>query len=193
MSAGAGVLPVGGGCSCWTVRCFSVRPGVGGGRPPTCCPGAAQGSRPAAKSGNVGIILAGLLGGILASRVVSGAVGGVLGWREMYCIAAGLMVLSALVILRVLPDTPRNFTGGYGALMRSLATLFRRYAALRLHALPAALAFRSFLRSSPSLASNLAQAPFPARTHAGGPPLPRRIPRAVPPSLSASPSPRLRP
>ena len=126
-------------------------------------PFAAQYSRPEDKNRNVGIILSGLLTGILASRVVSGAIGEWLGWREMYCIAAGLMVLSALVILRVLPDTPRNFTGGYGALMRSLATLFRRYAALRLHALRAALAFGSFMCFWASLAFKMAEAPF----HAG--------------------------
>ena len=114
------------------------------------------------------VILSGLLSGILASRVVSGAVGEVLGWREMYCIAAGLMVLSALVILRVLPDTPRNFTGGYGALMRSLATLFRRYAALRLHALRAALAFGSFMCFWASLAFKMAEAPFHASSDVVG-------------------------
>ena len=146
-----------------TIQFFSFLTGLCSVMPHIFIPFAAQYSRPADKSRNVGIILSGLLSGILASRVVSGAVGEVLGWREMYCIAAGLMVLSALVILRVLPDTPRNFTGGYGALMRSLATLFRRYAALRLHALRAALAFGSFMCFWASLAFKMAEAPF----HAG--------------------------
>ena len=146
-----------------TIHLFSFLTGLCSVMPHIFIPFAAQYSRPADKSRNVGIILSGLLSGILASRVVSGAVGEVLGWREMYCIAAGLMVLSVLVILRVLPDTPRNFTGGYGALMRSLATLFRRYAALRLHALRAALAFGSFMCFWASLAFKMAEAPF----HAG--------------------------
>lgn len=146
-----------------TIQFFSFLTGLCSVMPHIFIPFAAQYSRPADKSRNVGIILSGLLSGILASRVVSGAVGEVLGWREMYYIAAGLMVLSALVILRVLPDTPRNFTGGYGALMRSLATLFRRYAALRLHALRAALAFGSFMCFWASLAFKMAEAPF----HAG--------------------------
>lgn len=146
-----------------TIQFFSFLTGLCSVMPHIFIPFAAQYSRPADKSRNVGIILSGLLSGILASRVVSGAVGEVLGWREMYCIAAGLMVLSALVILRVLPDTPRNFTGGYGALMRSLATLFLRYAALRLHALRAALAFGSFMCFWASLAFKMAEAPF----HAG--------------------------
>lgn len=146
-----------------TIQFFSFLTGLCSVMPHIFIPFAAQYSRPADKSRNVSIILSGLLSGILASRVVSGAVGEVLGWREMYCIAAGLMVLSALVILRVLPDTPRNFTGEYGALMRSLATLFRRYAALRLHALRAALAFGSFMCFWASLAFKMAEAPF----HAG--------------------------
>ena len=62
----------------------------------------------------VGIVLSGLLTGILASRVVSGVVGELFGWREMYFAAAGLMVVSAAVVLYVLPDARSNFRGTYG-------------------------------------------------------------------------------
>lgn len=126
-------------------------------------PLAAQYSRPERKNRNVGIVLSGLLTGILASRVVSGAVGEWLGWREMYYIAAVLMLLSAVVIFRILPDAQPNFTGSYGALMRSLFTLVRRYPLLRLHSARAALAFGSFLCFWASLAFKMAEAPF----HAG--------------------------
>ena len=101
-------------------------------------PLAAQYSRPERKNRNVGVVLSGLLTGILASRVVSGAVGEWLGWREMYLIAAGLMILSAIAVFRILPDARPNFTGSYGALMRSLLTLLGRYPQLRLHTLRAA-------------------------------------------------------
>ena len=126
-------------------------------------PLAAQYSRPERKNRNVGIVLSGLLTGILASRVVSGAVGEWLGWREMYYIAAVLMLLSAVVIFRILPDAQPNFTGSYGALMRSLFTLVRRYPLLRLHSARAALAFGSFLCFWASLAFKMAGEPF----HAG--------------------------
>lgn len=126
-------------------------------------PLAAQYSRPEQKNRNVGIVLSGLLTGILASRVVSGAVGEWLGWREMYWIAAGLMSLSGVVVFRVLPDARPNFTGSYGALMRSLFTLVRQYPLLRLHSMRAALAFGSFLCFWASLAFKMAGAPF----HAG--------------------------
>lgn len=55
-------------------------------------PIASQFSRPENKGRNVGVVISGLLTGILASRVVSGFVGEVLGWREMYFIAAGMML-----------------------------------------------------------------------------------------------------
>ena len=146
-----------------TVHLCSLVIGVCSVVPQFFIPLAAQYSRPEEKNRNVGIILSGLLSGILASRVVSGAVGEWLGWREMYHIAAAAMLLAALVVLRILPDARPNFSGSYGALMRSLATLFRRYAALRLHALRAALAFGSFMCFWASLAFKMAEAPF----HAG--------------------------
>lgn len=123
-------------------------------------PLAAQYSRPENKNRNVGIILSGLLTGILASRVVSGAVGEWLGWREMYAIAAGVMTVCALIVYRILPDAAPNFGGSYAALMRSLLTLVRQYPLLRLHSLRAALAFGSFLCFWASLAFKMAQPPF---------------------------------
>lgn len=125
-------------------------------------PLAAQYSRPENKNRNVGIILSGLLTGILASRVVSGAVGEWLGWREMYAIAAGVMTVCALIVYRILPDAAPNFGGSYAALMRSLLTLVRQYPLLRLHSLRAALAFGSFLCFWASLAFKMAQPPFSA-------------------------------
>ena len=123
-------------------------------------PFAAQYSRPEDKNRNVGIVLSGLLTGILASRIISGAVGEWLGWREMYLIAAILMIFSAIIIFRVLPDAKSNFSGSYGALMRSLFTLLRQYPLLRLHSVRAALAFGAFMCFWASLAFKMAQAPF---------------------------------
>ena len=132
-------------------------------RPQFFIPLAAQYSRPEEKNRNVGIVLSGLLTGILASRVVSGAVGEWLGWREMYVMATGLMTLSAIAAFRILPDTRPNFSGSYGALMRSLFTLLRQYPLLRLYSVRAAFAFGALLCFWASLAFKMAQAPF----HAG--------------------------
>lgn len=143
-----------------TVHLCSLVIGVCSVVPQFFIPLAAQYSRPEEKNRNVGIILSGLLSGILASRVVSGAVGEWFGWREMYHIAAAAMLLAALIVLRILPDARPNFSGSYGALMRSLLTLLGRYPQLRLHTLRAAFAFGSFLCFWAALAFKMAQAPF---------------------------------
>ncbi len=56
-------------------------------------PIAAQFSTPETKGKNVGMIVSGLLTGILASRVVSGIIGEYLGWRFIFFVAAGMMVI----------------------------------------------------------------------------------------------------
>lgn len=126
-------------------------------------PIAAQFSVPEKKERNVGIVLSGLLTGILASRVVSGAVGEYWGWREMYLLAAGLMAVCCLVVLRLLPDIRPTFQGRYGDLMRSLLTLLKTYPALRVCPLRAGLAFGAFMAAWACLAFKLGEAPF----HAG--------------------------
>ena len=76
-------------------------------------PIASQFSRPENKGRNVGVVISGLLTGILASRVISGFIGEALGWREMYFIAAGMMLLCAIIVLKVLPDIQPSFRGKY--------------------------------------------------------------------------------
>ena len=71
----------------------SLLTGVGSMIPQIFVPIASFFSRPENKGRNVGIVISGLLTGILASRVISGYVGELLGWREMYYIAAGMMVV----------------------------------------------------------------------------------------------------
>ena len=96
-------------------------------------PIASQFSRPENKGRNVGVVISGLLTGILASRVISGFVGEVLGWREMYFIAAGMMLLCAIAVLKVLPDIRPTFQGKYSDLMKSLFSLIKDYPALRIY------------------------------------------------------------
>lgn len=141
---------------------FSLLTGICSVIPQIFVPFAAQYSRPEEKGKNVGMVVSGLLTGILLSRVVSGYVGDWLGWREMYYIASGLMVLSAIVILSVLPDTAVNYGGTYVSLMRSLMTIIRDYPALRIYATRAALAFGSFMGFWTNLAFKMAQEPFNA-------------------------------
>lgn len=123
-------------------------------------PIASQFSRPENKGRNVGIVISGLLTGILASRVISGFVGEILGWREMYFIAAGLMLVCVVVVLKVLPDIRPNFQGKYGDLMKSLLSLVKEYPPLRIYSIRAGLAFGSFLAMWSCLAFKMGEAPF---------------------------------
>ncbi len=123
-------------------------------------PMAGQFSEPRNKSRNMGIVLSGLLTGILASRVVSGIVGEMLGWRAMFLIAALVMLGSMAVTLRMLPDTPRNFAGTYSALLRSVLHIAITHSQIRINAIRAALGFGSMLAIWSCMAFHLAQPPF---------------------------------
>ncbi|MCC8188284.1 MAG: MFS transporter [Bacteroides sp.] len=131
-------------------------------------PIASQISTPETKGRNIGFIISGLLTGILASRVVSGMVGDYFGWRTMYLIAAGLMLLCAIVIVLFLPDIRPTFQGTYRQLMGSIGRLVREEPRLRLSSLRAALAFGSFLAFWSTLAFKMELAPFYAGSHVIG-------------------------
>ena len=107
-------------------------------------PLAAHLARPEARGKAVGTVMSGLLIGILLSRTVSGLVGELWGWRAMFLIAAGLMVLLWIALYLLLPEVYPDFKGSYKSLMKSLWPLFRQEPLLRLAALRGALAFAAF-------------------------------------------------
>ena len=88
----------------------------------------------------VGIAFSGVLCGILLARVVSGAVGQWLGWREAFWLADALAVLLAWR----LPDLPRKSSLPYGRLLVSMLQLLRDYRPLRYAAAIQACIFGSF-------------------------------------------------
>ena len=146
--------------SIYTVWTASLVTGICSMIPQIFVPIASQYSRPEHKGRNVGVVISGLLTGILASRVISGWVGELLGWREMYFIAAGLMCICAFVVLKVLPDIRPTFEGRYSTLMKSLFHLLRDYPALRIYSIRSGLAFGSFLAMWSCLAFKMGSAPF---------------------------------
>lgn len=79
----------------------------------------------------VGTVMSGLLIGILAARTVSGALSALGGWRLVFGVAAGLMLVLAVVLLRVLPAARAAGTLRYGALLGSVVTLVRTEPVLR--------------------------------------------------------------
>lgn len=58
-------------------------------------------SRPENKTRNMGYVASGLITGIVSARAVSGYVGEWWGWRSMFFIVAGLMLVGLVVTLRV--------------------------------------------------------------------------------------------
>ena len=131
-------------------------------------PIASQFSRPENKGRNVGIVVSGLLTGILASRVISGFIGELFGWREMYHIAADMMLVCAIIVLKILPDIQPNFKGKYSDLMKSLFSLLKEYPQLSIYSIRAALNFGSFLAMWSCLAFKMGRAPFYANSNTIG-------------------------
>ncbi|MFJ1677922.1 MFS transporter [Streptomyces sp. NPDC088251] len=92
----------------------------------------------------VGIVQAGLLTGVLASRAYAGAVGDLLGWRAVYGCSCVLTLLLMLVLRRALPHVPSGSgqaaTGaGYRATLLSLPRLFASQPLIRRITLSGAL------------------------------------------------------
>ncbi len=93
----------------------------------------------------VGTVMSGLLIGILLARTFSGIVSTDLGWRAMYWIAAGLMVMLAVILRILLPDdrVPKGALS-YPQLLRSLWHLLRTEPVLRETSVFGAMAFGAF-------------------------------------------------
>lgn len=95
----------------------------------------------------VGTVMTGLLLGILLSRVVSGLVAEAFGWRAMFFIAMGLIVLITVALWRGLPRFEPTSRLSYRALLATLYHLWRDQPELRRAATAQALlsvAFSAF-------------------------------------------------
>ncbi len=92
----------------------------------------------------VGTIMTGLLGGILLSRVLSGAISEFAGWRVVFYSASGAMALVTFALWRMLPDTRPTTDLSYGQLLKSLAQLFVAHRSVRQSTLTQGLLAMSF-------------------------------------------------
>jgi predicted MFS family arabinose efflux permease len=92
----------------------------------------------------VGTVMSGLILGILLARTASGLVAEVAGWRTVYFIAAGLMLLLAALLRWRLPRYREDVRLTYPRLLASTLTFVRHQPVLRLRALYGALAFAAF-------------------------------------------------
>jgi predicted MFS family arabinose efflux permease len=112
----------------------------------------------------IGTVMAGLLAGILLSRMASGALAGAIGWRTTFAAAAALMVLLAAAMRLALPRQMPERPLAWRAIIASLGGIVRREPLLRRHALVGACGFAAFSAFWSTLSFHLARLGYGART-----------------------------
>lgn len=147
---------------------FSVLIGFSSVVPQLFVPMAATLAHPDKRTQAIGLVMSGLLMGILGSRILSGWVGSVLGWRAMYYIAAGIISVLWLLIIWQLPEVHPSYKGTYRELMKSVIHYARTEPLLQAAALRGALLFASFSAFWTSLVFHLQQEPFHADSAVAG-------------------------
>ncbi|MFJ5698652.1 MFS transporter [Arthrobacter sp. NPDC093139] len=108
----------------------------------------------------VGTIASGFLIGILLSRMVSGIVADIFGWRMIYVAASGMMLVLAAIMSRAIPVlAPRNRIP-YGRLLRSVGEAVVRYRSVRIIAVLGAALMCVFMAFWTGLTFLLGADPF---------------------------------
>jgi predicted MFS family arabinose efflux permease len=123
-------------------------------------PFAAHLATPERRGQAVGTVMSGLLIGILLSRVASGYVGTLLGWRAMYWIASLMMVILAIVLATTLPRSQPTSRLTYPRLMQSLGRLILTEPVLRESAIVGSMLFGAFCVFWATLAFHLEAPPL---------------------------------
>ncbi|MCE0967396.1 MFS transporter [Pseudomonas putida] len=93
----------------------------------------------------VGTVTSGIVLGILLARLVAGGLADLAGWRSVYLVAAGLLMLLAVVLWRSLPSRqPLMHRPGYRAMLVSQFRLYREDTLLRQRGVFGVLIFAAF-------------------------------------------------
>ncbi|MEV2272445.1 MFS transporter [Nonomuraea africana] len=108
----------------------------------------------------VGTVMTGLVLGLLLARTASGALSELGGWRTVYWVNAGLMILMAVLLRLFLPRLNTRSGLSYPALLGSIVTLLREEPLLRWRAGIGALALASFSVLWTALTFLLVQQPY---------------------------------
>jgi predicted MFS family arabinose efflux permease len=107
-------------------------------------PFAAHLAPPAQRGKFIGRVMSGLLLGILLARSIASLTAAAWGWRSIYAISAGLMLVTCVAIWRYLPSLPTQHESTYPRLIRSVGQLLRAEPVLRQRALAQACMFATF-------------------------------------------------
>jgi predicted MFS family arabinose efflux permease len=151
----AGAAPV-----LWLFEVSSVAGGATAVAGQVMIPFAADLADPARRGRVVARLMTGLLIGVLSARTAAGLVAQVAGWRAIYWISAGLMIVFALILRSVLPVEDERPHVPYGRLVRSSFSLLATEPALRRRSYDGACQFAAFTALWTSLAFLLSGAPY---------------------------------
>jgi predicted MFS family arabinose efflux permease len=116
----------------------------------------------------IGSVMTGLLLGILLSRVASGFIAELWGWRVVYGIAAALIALAGVAFVYKFPSVTPSTTLSYRALLGSMWALLIKYRDMRRAALAQGLLSVAFGAFWSALAIMLHGAPFHLGSAAAG-------------------------
>lgn len=108
----------------------------------------------------VGTVMSGLLIGILLARTLSGLLAEIGGWRFVFAVAAGVMLILAAVLQRSLPVVAPTTDVRYPALLRSVVRLVGEERLLRERMLLGATGMAGFSVLWTSIAFLLGGAPY---------------------------------
>lgn len=152
----------------WMLWGASLTLGISSIMPQLFIPMAALYSRPENKSRNMGYVASGLITGIVSARAISGYVGDWLGWRWMFFIVAGMMLVGLLFSLKMMPQVTLTFKGSYRQLMHTVGSIFMSYPRIRFYSLRPAMSFASMMSIWSCMAFHLAGSPFHASSDVVG-------------------------
>ncbi len=108
----------------------------------------------------VGTVFGGILVGILGARVLSGLISEWLGWRFVYGISAGMVLVVTLLLKLYLPAMAPKFKGSYLKLLGSTLSLVKEYTILRQAALLGSFTFGVFCSFWTTLTFHLGMPPL---------------------------------
>ncbi len=109
----------------------------------------------------IGTTQAGVLVGLLSARVLAGAIADISSWRMVYLVSAGLMLMLALLLVRVLPQPNSHSSGlSYLQLLASMGRLMWRERVLQVRGVIAMLMFAALSIFWSALVLPLSAAPY---------------------------------